>query len=108
MKIPRRVRSAIWAMTSCEGRAVIRVTGEVDVDRSGMLRGSLDSLLRIVTDEDFSGLAANLADVTLHVRGQRRPWLRRPLAPRDRDWPASPRRWHDRTSPGTSGRVSQR
>ena len=42
-------------MTSCEGRAVIRVTGEVDVDRSGMLRGSLDSLLRIVTDEDFSG-----------------------------------------------------
>jgi hypothetical protein len=55
MKIPRRVHSAIWAMTSCEGRAVIRVTGEVDVDRSGMLRGSLDSLLRIVTDEDFSG-----------------------------------------------------
>jgi hypothetical protein len=58
------VRSAIWAMTSCEGRAVIRVTGEVDVDRGGMLRGSLDSLLRIVADEDFRGLAANLADVT--------------------------------------------
>jgi anti-anti-sigma factor len=42
------------------GVAVVRVTGEVDVATCGLLR---DSLLRIVTGEDFRGLVVNLAGV---------------------------------------------
>jgi anti-sigma B factor antagonist len=41
-----------------DGIAVVQVTGEVDVASCGALR---DSLLRIVTDEDFRGLVVNLA-----------------------------------------------
>ena len=43
-----------------DGVAVVQVTGEVDVASCGVLR---DSLLRIVTDEDFRGLVVNLAGV---------------------------------------------
>ena len=43
-----------------DGVAVVRVTGEVDVATCGLLR---DSLLRIVTGEDFRGLVVNLAGV---------------------------------------------
>jgi anti-sigma B factor antagonist len=42
------------------GIAVVEVTGEVDVANCGVLR---DSLLRVVTDEDFHGLVVNLGGV---------------------------------------------
>jgi len=42
------------------GVAVVAVTGEVDVATCGMLR---DSLLRVVTDEDYKGPVVNLTGV---------------------------------------------
>lgn len=42
------------------GIAVVTVTGEVDVFTSGSLR---DSLLRIISDENYRGLVVNLASV---------------------------------------------
>jgi anti-sigma B factor antagonist len=42
------------------GIAVVKVTGEVDVSTSGSLR---DSLLRIISDENYRGLVVNLASV---------------------------------------------
>jgi anti-sigma B factor antagonist len=42
------------------GIAVVKLTGEVDVSTSGSLR---DSLLRIISDENYRGLVVNLASV---------------------------------------------
>ena len=42
------------------GIAVVTMTGEVDVFTSGSLR---DSLLRIISDENYRGLVVNLASV---------------------------------------------
>ena len=42
------------------GIAVVKVTGDVDVSTSGSLR---DSLLRVISDENYRGLVVNLASV---------------------------------------------
>jgi anti-sigma B factor antagonist len=42
------------------GIAVVKVTGGVDVSTSGSLR---DSLLRVISDENYRGLVVNLAGV---------------------------------------------